>query len=102
MPCVLAILRPGRQPSLYDTKCWSSLAIPPFYSTSPRSRTSSCRFVVCCASVTLAGRKPKCPDLDSNQDHDLRRVGCDPLHHQDRLFTSEPTTARSFWADAGH
>jgi hypothetical protein len=34
----------------------------------------------------------KCPDLDSNQDHDLRRVGCDPLHHQDRFFSPEPTT----------
>jgi hypothetical protein len=23
------------------------------------------------------------PDLESNQDFDLRRVACDPLHHQD-------------------
>jgi hypothetical protein len=28
------------------------------------------------------------PDLESNQDLDLRRVPCDPLHHQD----VEPTT----------
>ena len=26
------------------------------------------------------------PDLDSNQDHGLRRAGCDPLHHQDEIF----------------
>jgi hypothetical protein len=26
---------------------------------------------------------PKCLDLDSNQDQDLRRVRCDPLHHRD-------------------
>jgi hypothetical protein len=25
----------------------------------------------------------QCPDLDSNQDLDLRRVGCAPLHHRD-------------------
>jgi hypothetical protein len=28
-------------------------------------------------------RHSQCPNLDSNQDHDLRRVGCDPLHHRD-------------------
>ena len=36
------------------------------------------------ATVTLAGAvNAECPNLDSNQDHDLRRVGCDPLHHRD-------------------
>ena len=31
-------------------------------------------------SVTPTGRHP---DLESNQDQDLRRVLCDPLHHRD-------------------
>ena len=59
-------------------------------------------------SVTLAGRESgawtfggvQCdrypsghrslqyPDLDSNQDQDLRRVLCDPLHHRDVIFKS--------------
>jgi hypothetical protein len=26
------------------------------------------------------------PDLESNQDLDLRRVQCDPLHHRDRIY----------------
>ena len=35
-------------------------------------------------SGTLAGRFSKqYPDLDSNQDLNLRRVRCDPLHHRD-------------------
>jgi hypothetical protein len=28
----------------------------------------------------------QCPDLDLNQDHELRRLGCDPLHHQDQFL----------------
>src|ERR1700733_200539 len=75
-------------------------------STPPRIRTSSGSFEHCRASTTLAGqfvelalKKTKhptahpvgspgllalsCLDLDSNQDQDLRRVRCDPLHHRD-------------------
>jgi hypothetical protein len=71
-------------------------------STPPRIRTSSGSFEGCRASTTLAGQFAKilvkedeapdglrrrlagsCLDLDSNQDRDLRRVRCDPLHHRD-------------------
>ena len=33
-------------------------------------------------SATPSGRV-EYPDLESNQDQDLRRVSCDPLHHRD-------------------
>ena len=33
-------------------------------------------------SATPSGRV-KYPDLESNQDQDLRRVSCDPLHYRD-------------------
>ena len=56
-------------------------------SAPPRSRTSSCSFEDCHASITLAGHQSKYPDLDSNQDHELRRLGCDPLHHRDKFHT---------------
>ena len=36
-------------------------------------------------SGTLAGCVNQYPDLDLNQDLDLRRVQCDPLHYRDRL-----------------
>ena len=81
-------------------------------STPPRNRTSSDRFDVCHAvhhtrrafviSVARPGIEPgptaseadmlsgtptghvvKYPDLESNQDQDLRRVLCCPLHHRD-------------------
>jgi hypothetical protein len=35
------------------------------------------------------------PDLDSNQDLDLRRVQCDPLHHRDGLVNC-PLSAVGF------
>ena len=41
-------------------------------------------------SGTLAGHVLKYPNLESNQDLDLRRVRCDPLHHRD--VQPEPTT----------
>lgn len=34
-------------------------------------------------SSTLARQVDQYPDLESNQDLDLRRVQCDPLHHRD-------------------
>jgi hypothetical protein len=71
------------------------------FSTPPRIRTSSGSFEGCHAiqhtrgascefetkkhrQLTLAARTLRdCLDLDSNQDQDLRRVRCDPLHHRD-------------------
>jgi hypothetical protein len=57
-------------------------------SAPPRSRTSSHSFEDCDASITPARRfvpsvTVHYPDLESNQDLDLRRVQCDPLHHRD-------------------
>ena len=56
----------------------------PLLSASPRSRTPSCGSEDRRASVTLARPSAQCPDLDSNQGLDLRRVQCNPLHHRDR------------------
>jgi hypothetical protein len=60
-------------------------------STPPRIRTSSGSFERCCASTTLAGQRsrfhPQYLDLESNQDLDLRRIRCDPLHHRDASTT---------------
>ena len=57
----------------------------------PRNRTSSGRFVVCHAiRHTRRANVTQYPDLGSNQDLDLRRVRCDPLHHRD--VQSELTT----------
>lgn len=86
-------------------------ALPSTSSTPPRNRTSSGRFEVCHAvhhtrraslfTVARPGIEPgptasgavmlsgtttghrQYPDLDSNQDQDLRRVLCCPLHHRD-------------------
>ena len=41
-------------------------------------------------SATPSGQIER-PDLESNQDQDLRRVLCALLHHRD-VFTAEPTT----------
>ena len=87
-----------------------------FVSTSPGSRTPSCGFEdhravhhtrkACCRvarpgiepgptaseavmrSNTLTSQICQHPDLDSNQDQDLRRVLCCPLHHLDFFMES--------------
>ncbi len=60
-------------------------------STPPRNRTSSDRFEVCHAvRHTRRAYSIQYPDLESNQDQDLRRVSCGPLHHRD--VSQEPTT----------
>ena len=53
------------------------------FSSPPRNRTPSCRIEVCRAIQHT--RRPcfQYPDLESNQDQDLRRVLCYPLHHRD-------------------
>ena len=73
--------------------------LPPssFGCTPPRNRTSSCGFENRRASITLARHGLKCPDLGSNQDHDLRRVGCAPLHHRD----SNGARIRTPWSGFG-
>jgi hypothetical protein len=63
-------------------------------STPPRSRTPSCRFVVCRAvRHTRRACVVEYPDLDSNQGLDVRRVRCYPLHHRD--VSSIPTWSRT-------
>src|SRR5436190_5561562 len=57
---------------------------PEDVSAPPRNRTSSCSFEDCRAvQHTRRTSSPKYPDLESNQDLDLRRVLCLPLHHRD-------------------
>lgn len=56
----------------------------------PRNRTSSCSFEGCRASVTLAGHFTQYLDLESNQNLNLRRVQCDPLHDRDRIEGRQP------------
>ena len=88
---VVQVSSPGIEPGLRPSQGRVRIRHTPRtscfrHSTPPRNRTSSGSFEDCRASSTLAGQQSKCPDLDSNQDHDLRRVACDPLHHQDKLF----------------
>ena len=49
-------------------------------------------------SGTLAGHtsrnRKQYPDLDSNQDLNLRRVRCDPLHHRDARQSRRPDSRR--------
>ena len=60
----------------------SSFILSP--STPPRNRTPSCSSEDCRAvRHTRRAYCQKYPDLDSNQDQDLRGVLCDPLHHRD-------------------
>src|SRR6267142_2444086 len=54
-------------------------------SAPPRNRTSSCSFEDCRAvRHTRRTSSLHYPDLESNQDLDLRRVQCYPLHHQNK------------------
>ena len=67
--------------------------------TPPRNRTSSCSFEGCRAiRHTRRATIMQYPDLESNQDLDLRRVQCDPLHHRDR---SQSRRLDSHQHDAG-
>ena len=59
-------------------------------SASPRNRTSSCSFEDCRAIRHTRRRiASQYPDLESNQDLDLRRVRCDPLHHRDKFTRAD-------------
>ncbi len=43
------------------------------------------RRLPCFRDTRRAQSQSKRPDLDLNQDHGLRRAGCDPLHYQDEI-----------------
>ena len=59
------------------------------FSSPLRNRTPSCRSEVCRAVHHT--RRPCCqrPDLESNQDQNLRRIPCAPLHHRDNRFPNK-------------
>ena len=88
--CCFSVPRQGVEPRLAVPKT----AVRPSHSqgmlsSSPsRNRTWSNSFGSCHAIQHT--HEPNCqhPDLESNQDQDLRRVLCCPLHHRDK----EPTT----------
>lgn len=64
--------------------CESGTLARCLFSGSPsRSRTWSRGLGNRCALQNTYG--PQYPDLDSNQDPDLRRVRCNPLHHRDSI-----------------
>ena len=63
------------------------------FSSPSRNRTWSDSFGSCHAIRHNHGPCCQYPDLESNQDRNLRRIPCAPLHHRDKTFSKPgPTT----------